>query len=112
MGTKEITDLITIEELAEDIDNLVWEQGVTCFKVTECNTRRDYSYLVRGLHVEIEDDYVYCEDVDDIIITNMYGIMALLRACILCIKRIITNDVPRGELYLKSGGMVLIEIIE
>ena len=103
---------ITIEELAEDIEDLIWNQGVNCFKITESIEKRDKcTYLLRDLHIEIEDEFVYSWDSNNIIQHNMYVIMMFLKSSIKYIKRIVNNGTSHRELCFGNGS-ILIEILE
>ena len=102
---------ISIEEMAEDIEDLVWCQGVELFKVTENflkNGKR--TYVVRGLHMETEEDVVCCSDVDDLIFENRYILMMFLKDSVKSIKRVVIDNEPHGELLFDDGN-VLIEIL-
>ncbi len=103
---------ITIEELAEDIEELIWNQGVNCFKITESIEKRDKcTYLLRDLHIEIEDEFVISWDSDNIIQHNMYVIMMFLKESIKYINRIAINGIQHSKLYCKEG-YVLIEPLD
>ena len=53
-----VTDKISIEQLIEDVEMLMWEQGVFGFKITEDFKRGKCIYLVRDLQIEIEEDII------------------------------------------------------
>jgi len=105
-----VHDLITLEELADDIDMLIWQKGITFFKVTEdFKNNEGRTYLVRGLNVGIEEEVVCCHDYDDVIFSNDFMLKAFLKKCVTSIKRTITHDYRKGELEFPDG-IVLIEV--
>lgn len=105
------TEKISIEELAQDIELLIWERGVIGFKISENLNSGKSSYLLRDLHIEFEDDVAYSWDSDNIIMKNMHQLMMFIKSSIKYIHRIIIDGVPHGELYLNSG-VITIEILE
>lgn len=110
-GLLEEKSEITIEELAEDIEMLIWQYGIEHFKITEhFPNRGKYSSLVRGLHVGIENDFVCGTDYDKILEENLYMMRAFLKDSVLRINRTITNEYRKGELCFKDGH-VCIEVL-
>jgi hypothetical protein len=107
---KDEVSIITIEELAEDIDMLIWKYGAI-FKVTERFPKREEStYFVRGLTVDIEGNIVCCSDIDDIIFGNKYKLRDFLISHVKSIRRVITYNERWGELDFNDGN-VLIEVV-
>ena len=99
---------ISIEQLAEDIEMLMLDQGVEGFKITEqfvVNRRK--SYIVRGLHMGIENDTVYSNDCDNMIYENVYVMKGFLRDSIISIIRTIDGESRKGELIFKDGTIII-----
>lgn len=98
---------ISLEEMAEDIDDLVWRKGVECFKVTESFVNKKQIYIVRGLHMDIDEGIVCCSDADMIIKDNIYVLMMFLRRCVRSIIRIKDNEYVRDELTFSDGNIYI-----
>jgi hypothetical protein len=103
---------LTIEELAEEVDMLIWEQGVNCFKVTEefkKNGKR--SYILHDLHIEIENDEVCCCDKDEVISSNRYNLMMFLKSSIVSIHKFIIDGLTVGEINFNDGTVRIKEML-
>jgi hypothetical protein len=110
MGINEVQQ-ISIEQLVEDVEMLMLDQGVEGFKITEqfeINGRK--SYIVRGLHMGIENDTVYSNDWDDMIYENIYVMKGFLKDSVISIVRTIDGDNRKGKLDFKDG-IIIIEVL-
>lgn len=102
---------ITIEELADEVNMFSGEQGIS-FKITENFTKKGLcSCLVRGLYIEVENEFVFCSDPDNILMENYYVIMAFLKDCIENITRTITLTERYGIINLTDGS-IRIDVID
>lgn len=106
-----VIEEITIEELAEDIEMGIYELGIEYFKVTEkFNKRGKCVYIVRGLHIDYEQEYICSQDFDNIIHDNAYTFMMFLKSCIKSIRRVFDKGVRRNEINL-TDGIIIVEYI-
>lgn len=102
---------ISIDDLIRDIGYAVWNLGIFDFKVTEVfQVRGSCNYLVRGLQIETENEFVYCNDCDFILATNKYILSLFLLNSITKIKRIIYNTVKYYEIHLIDGYIIIEEV--
>ena len=101
---------LSIEELAEDLELFVVENGIETLKITEdFQVIGRKSYIVKLLHMEISKPFVSCWDLDDVIINNRYVLMAFLGDRVRSIYKIWVEGIPHAEM-LFADGSVLIEL--
>jgi len=102
---------LTIEEFAEEIENLKRNKGITLLKVNENFSKKgNITYLVNNLLMDVDDDLVTCEDEYNVILSNKYVTLAFLKRCLISIRKIIIDGVTHGELTF-SDGYIKIETI-
>ncbi len=79
--TAPVIEKITLEELSEEIDMLLFELGIADYKITEnfCNNGKR-TYLISGLHIEIEGEICFGSDWHDILLENTYVLSGFLKA--------------------------------
>lgn len=99
----------TIEELQER-----WEwlkhQGVEKLLITEnIRNSRNNSYVVEGLSMDLEEDFVMCYDYDDILFNKFSMLMMFLRKSLTEIKLVPINNGYREHLEFGEDGIVYIE---
>jgi hypothetical protein len=100
---KVIKSDLTIEEFIEYIEIVIWDYGIDKFKITEVFPKRgEYVYLLRGLHMDLDDDYVCCKDRKGILLKNRCALLSFLKDSVKP-QKIIIDDIIFGELYFESG---------
>ena len=109
---KEFTKELTIEELAERWEMLFWQFGVEKLRIIEQFPKNGLrSFIVSGLSMEFENDYVMCGDFGDVIVNNFSTLMMFLRESLVSIKLLPIGDGMFYQERLKfSDGLILIEV--
>lgn len=108
-GVKELT----IEEYAEILEFLIYENGIMNLRVTEnfkVNGKRDY--VVEYLRMEMDGDYISCSDDQHVLHKNECVAMAFLKECVLSVKRVYVNYVPHGIIEFIDGTITIERIPE
>lgn len=103
-----IVNEITIEELVDYIELLIWEKGIEYFKVTESfNKQGAITYIVMGLHMEIEDTIVCCSDYDSILLNNNCVLMAFLKSQVTVQYVIDLNGLKYVKINFANGNVII-----
>lgn len=111
MCTEELTTIdMTIEDLAERWEYLLYERGAY-LRVTEQFKKREcVSYVVSGLTMEFEDECVICHDFDNRLLEHLSVLILFLKQSL---KKILLLPLG-GGLYQEElefdDGKILIEI--
>lgn len=103
---------LTIEELADRWELLRWEYNVEKLTIIESFTKGGINkFTVSGLSMEIEDDYVMCQDYDNTIIKYVSNLMMFLRESLTRILLLPLGDgLYQERLEFGNHGVILIEI--
>ena len=88
-----------IEEFGDYLEFLKWEQGVDDFRITELDLHT--SYDVRGLTLDIENDYCVLLDRDNILVQRLSCLMIFLKSSV-SIRRIYLNNNVCVEISLNN----------
>lgn len=100
---------ITIEEFADDLEYALWVLGIQEFKVTEFSQNRGKRInVVRGLHIEIEEEIICCSDWDNILLKNYSVLTGFIKQELQFVKIVTDINAKYGELHFKNC-YVLIE---
>lgn len=110
MCTGNDTQRITIEELGERWEMLLWEMGVEKLSVVEQFNRNGLrSYDVIGLSMECENEFVICGDLDNSLVNNFSTLLMFLKSCVTSIYLLpLGNDYYQERIEF-NDGVVLIE---
>ncbi len=106
------SELISVEQLIEDVYILSWEEGVEKFEIVETFKDKTHYYIVCGLNVEYENGAIYCSDIYNMIYKNGYTLMGLLNDNIINITRTISTNERCGIIQLKDGQVIIKVIYE
>lgn len=112
MCTGNDTQKITIEELGERWEMLLWELGCSRLKVTEnFKSGITKSFIITGLQMEFEDDYGFCFDCynNEVLIENDSTLLLFLKECLTSIILIPVGDGYCQERLMFGNKLILIE---
>ena len=102
-------ELLTIDDLENELETLKWVYGITKYKLTETFTKKGFvSYNVENLTIECDGDFICSSDEYDVIRNNSCVIMMFLRDSVLFITKIICG----GHIYIQllfEDGVITIE---
>jgi hypothetical protein len=102
---------LTIEELAERWDWLCWECGVYLRIIEQFPQRGVNSFIVNGLTMDFEQEFIMCHDIDEKIYDNLSILMIFIRESLIQISLLpIGNDLYQERLIFKDRT-ILIEIV-
>jgi hypothetical protein len=102
---------LTIEELMERWQWLLWECCAE-LRITEKFPQRGiHSFVVNGLTMETEKDFVICSDVDDILIKNLSILSIFIRSQLVNILLLPIDEGLYQERLEFRDRVVLIEIV-
>jgi hypothetical protein len=83
-------NVISIEELADEFELLIFEQGDTTYKITK-KCGRKVKLEVKNLQIDIEDDYICFYDEDNILLHDNYFNALIIKSTLLSIHKIINK---------------------
>jgi hypothetical protein len=104
-----MTRELTIEELQQRWEYLLYELGIENLLVTEIRpTCSNKSFIVNGLSMEFEDEFTLCQDNYDAIVNNVSILRAFFTKKITSIKLVPYKDWYR-EILTFENGIIFIE---
>jgi len=99
---------ISIEEVSDQIEFFLWENGYEFLKITECfNQHGIRNYILRGLHMDVVDETeVNCSDYDSILSTNSFVLMSFLKTQIIA-STFYVDDLKKLKLNFNNGYIII-----
>lgn len=102
---------LSIEELQERWEWFLFEVGIEQLQVTEIMQNSGVkNYVVTGLTMKFEDEYAMCNDVDDVIMTNLSALQMFFRTSLTKIILSPYQGWYRERLEFGNHGYILIEL--
>lgn len=88
---------MTLEELADELELLYWEQGIESCRIIECSkSQLSNIYTVNHLTMDIENEFVMMSDDNGVIENNKSILMLFVKDCVMSIHKIFTKQ---GKAY-------------
>lgn len=104
-----VVELLTIDELVDELESLTWIYGITKYKLTEFFSKKGMvSFHVQDLTIEYDGDAIWFSDDDNVISDNYCVAMMFLRKSLLRIIKFKGKDNTSLQLLFRDG-MITIE---
>lgn len=99
---------ITLEELADELTMLVWQQGKENWTITEdFSGTKKRSLITSSLSLEFEDNYVMISDHEDLILQNQLVCMMFATSTIQNIIKQAIGDQTTFIITLEDGSITI-----
>ena len=107
-------EMISMEDLVDELEFQSWEEGTELFKITESFIKKEKStYLVRYLKAEVEAGMIFMSDLDKIIQNNKLVVSGFLKECVRYVSRYISKetDMYCYKMQFQDGHVVIEPIL-